>query len=76
MLASIQIRGGSRAYQEIINHRRLDRYRDISKKLAQAEGLTDMAAHDLAREGKAVVWIDGGLHASEIVNHQAVFELH
>ncbi len=29
----------------------------------------------MAKDGKAVVWIDGGTHSSEIVNHQAVIEL-
>src|SRR3954451_9889454 len=47
------------------NHRKLGHYQDISKRLAFAEGLTDAQAHALAKDGKAVVWIDGGLHASE-----------
>ena len=38
-------------------------------------GLTDEQAHALAREGKAVVWIDGGLHASETVGSQQLMEL-
>lgn len=57
------------------NQQRLDRYREISRDLALAEGLTDDAARALAAEGKAVVWIDGGTHSSEIVNHQTEFEL-
>ncbi|MHB1192681.1 MAG: M14 family metallopeptidase [Longimicrobiales bacterium] len=57
------------------NHRRLDRYMEISRRLALAEGLTDDDARTLAAEGKAVVWIDGGTHSSEIVNHQTEFEL-
>lgn len=53
------------------NHKKLDRYREISRRLAQAEGLTDEQARALAREGKAVVWIDGGLHATEVLGaHQ------
>jgi len=53
------------------NQKRLEHYREISRKLALAEGLTDDQAHALAREGKAVVWIDGGLHASEVLGaHQ------
>jgi hypothetical protein len=56
------------------NHRRLDRYRDISKRLALAEGLTDDDARALAREGKAVVWIDGGLHATEVLGAQQLIE--
>src|SRR6478609_4846768 len=58
-----------RQYMAIISApetiKRLDHYKDISRRLARAEGLTDEQAHALAHEGKAVVWIDGGLHASE-----------
>jgi hypothetical protein len=53
------------------NHRNLARYKEISRRLAMAEGLTDDEARTLADEGKAVVWIDGGLHGTEIVGtHQ------
>ena len=53
------------------NMKHLDRYKEISARLAHAEGLTDAQAHALAEEGKAVVWIDGGLHASEVLGaHQ------
>ncbi|MDR3218891.1 MAG: hypothetical protein LBU22_07920 [Dysgonamonadaceae bacterium] len=55
------------------NHKNLKRYQEISVKLAKAEGLTDDEAHALASEGKAVVWIDGGLHATEAINSQALF---
>src|SRR5580658_5736058 len=55
------------------NHKKLARYKEISQKLARAEGLTDDQAHQLATEGKSVVWIDGGLHANESVNAQAIF---
>ncbi|HEV3411513.1 MAG TPA: M14 family metallopeptidase [Puia sp.] len=51
----------------------LDRYKTISQQLAHAEGLTPEQAHALAAEGKAVVWIDGGLHATEVVGaHQLI----
>jgi hypothetical protein len=56
------------------NFKRLDRYREISRRLSQAEGLTDDAARGLAREGKAVVWIDGGLHATEVLGAQQLLE--
>ena len=52
------------------NHRNLEKYRTISRRLALAEGLTDEAARALAKEGKAVVWIDGGLHATETLGAQ------
>jgi hypothetical protein len=55
------------------NHKKLARYKEISQKLARAEGLTDDEARKLAAEGKAVVWIDGGLHATECINSQGLF---
>lgn len=55
------------------NHKNLKRYQEISVKLAKAEGLTDDEARSLASEGKTVVWIDGGLHATEAINSQALF---
>ncbi|HET9704389.1 MAG TPA: M14 metallopeptidase family protein [Vicinamibacterales bacterium] len=49
------------------NHKNLQKYKDISRRLALAEGLTDDQARALARDGKAIVWIDGGLHATEVL---------
>jgi Zinc carboxypeptidase len=57
------------------NIRNLEHYKAISQKLAHAEGLTDAQAHALAREGKPVIWIDGGLHASETVGSQQLMEM-
>jgi len=57
------------------NHKKLARYKEISRRLSLAEGLTDDQAHALAAEGKAVVWIDGGLHATECVPAQGLFEM-
>jgi hypothetical protein len=57
------------------NHQKLARYKEISQRLALAEGLTDEQARALAAEGRAVVWIDGGLHATECVNAQGLFEM-
>lgn len=47
------------------NLRQLDRYRDISRTLALGHGSADEAAK-LAASGKAIVWIDSGLHATEV----------
>jgi len=55
------------------NFKNLARYKEISQRLARAENLTDAQARQLAAEGKSVVWIDGGLHATECVNAQALF---
>jgi hypothetical protein len=57
------------------NLKKLDRYKEISRRLALAEGLTDDQARVLAAEGKAVVWIDGGLHANETVGAQQLMEM-
>jgi hypothetical protein len=69
---------GRHQYMMIIsspaNMKKLEHYREINARLAHAEGLTDDQAHALAREGKAVVWIDGGLHASETVGAQQLME--
>jgi hypothetical protein len=55
------------------NMAKLARYQEIARRLARAEDLTDAEAKALAAEGKAVVWIDGGLHASETVgSHQLI----
>jgi hypothetical protein len=55
------------------NHKKLERYKEISRKLATAEGLTDDQARALAKEGKGVVWFDGGLHATEVLGaHQLI----
>src|SRR5262245_47653447 len=56
------------------NHKRLDRYREIARRLCRAEGVTESEAHQLAAEGKAVVWIDAGLHASESLCAQMMIE--
>jgi len=56
------------------NLARLDHYREISSRLSRAEGLTDDDARALAQEGKAVVWIDGGLHATEVLGAQQLIE--
>lgn len=55
------------------NLKKLDHYKDISQKLAHADALTDEQAKSLAAEGKSVIWIDGGLHATEVVGaHQLI----
>lgn len=55
------------------NQKNLQKYKEISQKLAHAENLTKEQAKALAAEGKAVVWIDGGLHANEVVGaHQLI----
>src|SRR5205085_1561695 len=57
------------------NHKKLARYKEISRRLALAEGLTDDQARALAKEGKTVVWIDGGLHATETLGAQQLGQM-
>ena len=57
------------------NHAALGRYREISARLARAEGVDEEQARRLAEEGRAVVWIDGGLHADEVLSAQQLMRL-
>jgi len=52
------------------NLAQLDKYKDISRRLADGRGLSDDQAKALAREGKAIVHIDGGLHSTEVAGAQ------
>jgi hypothetical protein len=57
------------------NIRNLAHYQDISRRMAAAEGISSGQARALANEGKAVVWIDGGLHATEVAGSQNIIEM-
>ena len=57
------------------NHKKLDRYKAIARQLALAEGPSDEQARKLAAEGRVVVWIDGGLHATEVLGAHQLMEL-
>lgn len=56
------------------NFKKLDRYKEIARRLATVDNLTDDQARALAKEGKAVIWIDGGLHATEVLGAQQLIE--
>ena len=56
------------------NIKNLAKYKDISSKMAHAQGITESQARVFANEGKAVVWIDGGLHATETVGTNQLIE--
>jgi hypothetical protein len=56
------------------NHAKLARYKEIAQKLGNAEGLSEQQARALAQEGKAVVWFDGGLHATEVLGAHQLME--
>ncbi len=56
------------------NQRRLAQIKDTNRRLALADGLTDDQARALAKDAKSVVWIDGGLHATEVLGAQQLIE--
>ncbi len=53
----------------------LDAIRAVAQRLAHPEGLSEDEARRLARESKAVVHIDGGLHATEVAHAQHTIQL-
>ncbi len=56
------------------NLKNLDKYKEISRKLAAAQGVDSAEAARLSKEGKVVFWIDGGLHATEVLGAQQLIE--
>src|SRR5262245_3252018 len=57
------------------NHRKLAQIKEPNRRLALADVAHDDQARQLARDGKAVVWIDGGLHATEVLGAQQLIDL-
>lgn len=47
----------------------LERWRAVAERLARGR-VPEREARQLSREGKAVVWIDGGLHSTEVAGAQ------
>src|SRR4051794_3618285 len=56
------------------NQRKLPLIKAANRRLALAENLTDEQARALARDSKIVIWIDGGLHATEVLGAQQLIE--
>lgn len=56
------------------NLRNAEKYRQIAKRLALAKDLSEEDARKLAKDGKSIVWIDGGLHANEVLGAQQLME--
>ena len=57
------------------NMANLKKYQEISRKLSLARGVSEQEAKSLAKEGKVIVWIDSGLHASETSPPMHQFQL-
>lgn len=47
------------------NLAKLDRHKEIARQLSVVRGVNDAQARELAREGRAIVHIDSGLHSTE-----------
>ena len=56
------------------NLRDREKFRRIAERLALAEGVSEAEARQLAKDGKGVVWIDGGLHSNEVLGPQQLIE--
>ncbi|MDZ7690654.1 MAG: M14 family zinc carboxypeptidase [Balneolaceae bacterium] len=56
------------------NLEQLDKWRTISEELSRAR-VSEEEAQELSKEGKAIIWIDGGMHATELAHGQMTTEL-
>ncbi|GAB3988874.1 M14 family metallopeptidase [Spirosoma daeguense] len=56
------------------NMKQLEKWRGISEQLSRAK-IDDKTAKSLAASGKAIIWIDAGMHASEVASAQMMPEL-
>jgi hypothetical protein len=57
------------------NLAKLDRHREIARRLASPAGVSEADARAMAIEGKAIVHIDGGLHSTEVAGPQHTLQL-
>ncbi|MCG6956651.1 MAG: M14 family metallopeptidase [Gemmatimonadetes bacterium] len=57
------------------NLKNVEHYRDIAHRLAYPGDMSDAEARRLAAEGKTIVHIDGGLHATEVAPTQHTIQL-
>src|SRR6516225_11837864 len=53
----------------------LERYKTITKKLADPRGLTEEEARTLIAEGKPIYWADGSIHSPETGSPEMLMEL-
>jgi len=52
------------------NLAKYEHYKQVSRRLGDPRGLSDAEAKALAKDSKIIVHIDGGMHASEVADHQ------
>jgi hypothetical protein len=47
-----------------------EKYRQIAERLARAEDVSEDEARQLSVDGKAIAWVDFGIHTTEVAPHQ------
>jgi hypothetical protein len=63
------------AVSDEANIARLDRYKEITARLADPRGLTEAEAQKLIAEGKPIYWADGSIHSPETGSPEMLMEL-
>ncbi|PYU85158.1 MAG: hypothetical protein DMG50_02050, partial [Acidobacteria bacterium] len=62
------------AVSDEANLRKLDRYKEITARLADPRGLSDADAQKLIAEGKPIYWADGSIHSPETGSPEMLME--
>jgi len=63
------------AVSDEANLAKLDRYKEITGRLADPRGLNDAEAQKLIAEGKPIYWADGSIHSPETGSPEMLMEL-
>src|SRR5882757_183091 len=63
------------AVSDEANLAKLDRYKEITARLADPRGLSDAEAQKLIAEGKPIYWADGSIHSPETGSPEMLMEL-
>src|SRR3989442_11735037 len=63
------------AVSDEANLAKLDRYKEITARLADPRGLTDGETQKLIAEGKPIYWADGSIHSPETGSPEMLMEL-
>jgi hypothetical protein len=63
------------AVSDEANLAKLDRYKEITARLADTRGLSDAEAQKLIAEGKPIYWADGSIHSPETGAPEMLMEL-
>src|SRR5437660_8920343 len=63
------------AVSDETNLAKLDRYKEITARLADPRGLSEAEAQKLIAEGKPIYWADGSIHSPETGSPEMLMEL-